>query len=257
MIIVFGNTKGGSGKSTLAVHTAVDLMYRGMVVRCVDTDGDQGTMARYWENRQHYRDVNAKTIPIPLEIKRFSPSKGIEELQSYFAASDHRHSSDVWIVDTAGYDSALSRYAHCLADILITPMNDSAIDLDLLVNIKDTRLKPDQLPLSHYAHLVWDQRMRKVMEKSGSLEWIVVRNRMHTLTSRNQIQLEKIIQALALRIGFHVAPGVKERVIFRELFPYGLTVMDQKPQSLGSYASAYGEIQHITDKILALCARKR
>lgn len=256
MIIVFGNTKGGSGKSTLAVHTAVDLMYRGLKVRCVDTDGDQGTMARYWENRQHYCTVHSKSIPLPVDMRRFSPSKGIDEMKNYMDATSLA-AQEVMIIDTAGYDSPLSRYAHCLADILVTPMNDSAIDLDLLVNIKDTKLKPDQLPLSQYAHLVWEQRMRKVMEKSGSLEWIVVRNRMHTLTSRNQIQLEKILQALAGRIGFHMAPGVKERVIFRELFPYGLTVMDQKPQSLGSYASAYGEIQHITEKILALRTRQR
>jgi chromosome partitioning protein len=156
---------------------------------------------------------------------------------------------DVLIIDTAGYDSPLSRYAHSLADILVTPMNDSAIDLDLLVNVKDTS-QPGQLPLSHYAHLVWEQRMRKVVEQSGTLEWVIVRNRMHSLTSRNQVQLDKILTSLAQRIGFHMASSVGERVIFRELFAYGLTVVDQRKTG-DTYSAGHQEIRNITDRILS------
>jgi chromosome partitioning protein len=250
MIIVFGNTKGGTGKSTLAVHVTVDLLYRGYRVLCIDCDGAQGTLSRYWENREDFQKRSEKRIPMPMATTRFSPPQEIEAMAAYMAnLKEHRSTWDILIIDTAGYDSALSRYAHSLADILITPMNDSAIDLDLLVSIKETD-KPGQLPLSHYAHLVWEQRMRKVMEQSGTLEWIIVRNRMHSLSSRNQVQLEKILTSLAQRIGFHMAKSVGERVIFRELFAYGLTVMDQRTIS-GSSGTAHQEIRSITDRILS------
>jgi chromosome partitioning protein len=250
MIIVFGNTKGGTGKSTLAVHVTVDLLYRGHRVMCIDCDGDQGTLSRYWENRQEFQTRNNQKVPMPVSTVRFSPRQEIETMAAHMESlKANRDSWDILIIDTAGYDSALSRYAHSWADILVTPMNDSAIDLDLLVNVKDTT-KPGQLPLSHYAHLVWEQRMRKVVEQSGTLEWLIIRNRMHSLRSRNQAQLDTILTALSQRIGFHMANSVGERVIFRELFAYGLTVMDQqKPNA--SYATAHQEIQSITNRILS------
>ncbi|MBM3631863.1 MAG: ATPase [Alphaproteobacteria bacterium] len=251
MIIVFGNTKGGTGKSTLAVHITVDLLYREKRVICMDCDCDQGTLSRYWENRMEFQKRNERTIPMPLHTKRFSPRHDTPEAMTEHLRllKDQRDTWDVLIIDTAGYDSVLSRYAHSLADILITPMNDSAIDLDLLVNVKETA-KPGQLPLSHYAHLVWEQRMRKVVEESGTLEWIIVRNRMHSLSSRNQVQLDKILNALSQRIGFQMAHSVGERVIFRELFAYGLTVMDQR-NNQGKSNPGYQEISKITDQILS------
>lgn len=250
MIIVFGNTKGGTGKSTLAVHVTVDLLYRGHRVMCVDCDGDQGTLSRYWENRQDFQTRNPNKVPMPVSTMRFSPREDIAPMAAHMEwLQANRDSWDIVIMDTAGYDSALSRYAHNWADILVTPMNDSAIDLDLLVNVKDTT-KPGQLPLSHYAHLVWEQRMRKVAEQSGTLEWLIIRNRMHSLRSRNQMQLDTILTALSQRIGFHMANSVGERVIFRELFAYGLTVMDQKKLN-STYATAYQEIQSMTDRILS------
>ena len=170
-------------------------------------------------------------------------------IQHVQSLKKNRENWDILMIDTAGYDSTLSRYAHSLADILVTPMNDSAIDLDLLVNVKDTS-KPGELPLSHYAHLVWEQRMRKVVEESGTLEWLIVRNRMHSLSSRNQVQLDKILTTLSQRIGFQMAHNVGERVIFRELFPYGLTVMDQRSDK-GQSNPGYQEISMITNKILS------
>jgi len=250
MIIVFGNTKGGTGKSTLAVHVTVDLLYRGKRVVCMDCDGDQGTLSRYWENRQDFQTRNNKSVPMPMETKRFSPRQDTDAIAAHMVYLKSIQSSwDVLIIDTAGYDSVVSRYAHSLADILITPMNDSAIDLDLLVNIKENA-KPGQLPLSHYAHLVWEQRMKKVVEESGTLEWIIVRNRMHSLSSRNQVQLDKILASLSQRIGFHMANSVGERVIFRELFAYGLTVIDQR-NSPGKNTAAHQEINNITERILS------
>lgn len=266
MIIVFGNIKGGNGKSTLAVHTAVDLMYRGFPVISIDCDGGQGTLSRYWENRTTFKTLvqskypggikGQRHIPLPLQTLRFSPKTDTPLHIQGALDGIYSENPQAWIImDTAGYDSDISRYAHGLADILITPMNDSAIDLDLLVNVNDTQ-KIGKLPLSHYALLVWEQRMRKASQHGGSLDWMIVRNRMHTLSSRNQQNLTAILTSLSSRIGFHLAPTVAERVIFRELFAYGLTILDHENLP-PSHESAYKEIQNITNFLLRFIQKNR
>lgn len=254
MIIVFGNIKGGTGKSTLAVHVTVDLLYRGYRVIAIDGDGDQGTFSRYWENRAAFQKNGAQVLPMPLKTVCFSPMQSLESIQSEIESLKNQNHWDMMVIDTTGYDSELSRYAHSLADVLITPINDSAIDLDVLVNIQNTPTQ-GQLPLSRYATLVWEQRMKKTASEGKTMQWLVVRNRIHSLSSRNQIQLDKILCALARRIGFDLIDSVGERVIFRELFPYGLTVLDNNCQGK-SHEMACQEIRSITDKALRFYQKK-
>lgn len=260
MIVVFGNIKGGNGKSTLAVHVSVDLMYRGWQVACIDCDGKQGTLSRYWENRQRFRQVihshqdaavqaGLRQVPLPCHTARLVPYQDDHiQLQQCVTDLSSGGSQRIIVMDTAGYDAPLSRYAHGLADVLITPMNDSAFDLDLLVNVTDS-LQTDKLPLSQYALLVWEQRMRKASSGLSPLKWLVVRNRMHTLASRNQVQLGKVLHSLAGRIGFHMGPCVTERVIFRELFGYGLTILDHNHVP-DQHRSAVQEVAAVTDFVL-------
>jgi chromosome partitioning protein len=127
-------------------------------------------------------------------------------------------------------------------------MNDRGIDLDVLVNVHPTET-PQQLPLSQYATMVWDQRMQKAARCGGSLEWLLVRNRMHALFSRNQAEIHRILSSLSKRIGFHLAGGMTERVIFRELFGYGLTVLDGTSKD-PSHVAARREVLTLTDTIL-------
>jgi|LauGreDrversion4_2_1035121.scaffolds.fasta_scaffold779425_1 chromosome partitioning protein len=254
MIIVFGNTKGGTGKSTLAVHVTVDLLYRGHRVVAIDGDGDQGTFSRYWENRNDFQKNGVQVLPMPLKTYRFSPSKPLELMRDEIESLKNQKFWDIVVIDTAGYDSELSRYAHSLADVLITPINDSAIDLDVLVSIQSNPTQ-GQLPLSRYATLVWEQRMKKTVSEGKTLQWLVLRNRMHSLSSRNQIQLDKILSSLARRIGFDLIDSVGERVIFRELFAYGLTVLDKNKQG-ASHEMACQEIRHITEKALRFYQKK-
>lgn len=249
MIIVFGNTKGGTGKSTLAVHIMVALMHKGWRVISVDLDGGQGTLSRYWENRELFQQSTGKKVPMPVQQVRFSPHDEFSPIEDYLKNLKTQKNYDFMVVDTAGFNSELSRHAHSLADVLVTPMNDSGIDLDLLVNVHPT-VNSNQLPLSQYATMVWEQRMNKVKREAGSLEWIIVRNRMHNLSSRNQIQIDQILKALAKRIGFYLAGGMTERIIFRELFSYGLTVLD-KESSNSSHISAKKEIFSLMDMILS------
>ena len=223
LVIVFGNEKGGTGKSTLAMHVITSLLYDNWRVGCIDVDGRQGTLSRYVENRQRFITANQSKIPMP-DHRRILESKSTD-VNLVEHALNELIDCDVVVIDSPGNDTFLSRQAHSFADILLTPINDSFIDLDVLVHVDDKEDKPGLAP-SIYAEMVWEARKRKLMKKGRPTEWIVVRNRLGHLFTKNKERVDRVLEALSGRIGFKLASGFGERVIFRELFLKGLTLLD-------------------------------
>ncbi len=255
-IIVLGNEKGGTGKSTLSMHVIVSLLRQGYRVGTIDVDARQGTLSRYIENRSMRAQATNEDLPLPQHYPIFkSEMSSLEEAQqdeterfnqtmAYLAST-----CQFIVIDTPGSDSYLSRLAHSHADTLITPLNDSFIDLDMIVRVNAdlTILKP-----STYSEMVWEQKKSKAIRSGGTIDWIVVRNRMSNVHSRNREEMEKVLKALAKRIGFRFIPGFSERVIFRELFLSGLTLLDMKQAKMTmslSHLSAKQELSLLIDAI--------
>lgn len=254
-IVVWGNAKGGVGKSTLALHFALQCMHDGLRIACLDVDGDQGTLFRSIENRKFYCRQHQLSLPTP-EIIRFRPSQ-YAETKSATEALDtciaQYNAVDIIVIDTQGSDTPFGRYVHQCANVLVSPVTESPLDLDLFVNISEIQEQHNhKLPLGSYAHMVWEQRLKKVSQTREPLEWVVVRNRMGHQVSRNQLQLEKILQSLAPRVGFHIAPTIGDRTIFRELFAYGLTVLDRDGLTTLAHITARQEIKSLTQYILGI-----
>lgn len=229
-VIVLGNEKGGTGKSTLAMHVITSLLHKGFSVGSIDIDARQGTLSRYIENRHRYIEKMGQELPLPMHhrLARSSLSdveKGNEEDALHLTAIlEQLASQDFIVIDTPGSDSFLSRKAHSYADTLITPLNDSFIDLDLLVQLD---IAPENmLHPSLYAEMVWEQRKQRATRDGGSIDWIVLRNRMGNLRTRNREQMDHVLSLLSKRIGFKLCTGFGERVIFKELFLSGLTLVD-------------------------------
>ncbi len=227
-VIVVGNEKGGSGKSTTVMHLAVSLLRQGLSVAVADLDARQGTITRYFENRRSYVADGAPNLPMP-ELLTLRPEDGGSDDEGIEALldgviQDVGQRCSVVIIDTPGSDTPVSRIAHSFADTLITPMNDSFIDLDVLARV-DAKTMTVQGP-SHYSELVWGQRMNRAKRGGQAVDWIVMRNRMGHTASKNKREIDRLVGELATRIGFRTVPGFSERVIFRELFHKGLTLMD-------------------------------
>ena len=158
------------------------------------------------------------------------------------------------IVDTPGNDTELSRRAHARADTLVTPINDSFVDFDLLARVdpKTRRI----LGPSVYAELVWERRKERALAGGSPIDWIVMRNRLGHSEARNKREMGDALAELAKRIGFRVAPGFGERVIFRELFLSGLTLFDLGSAAGGpalamSHVAGRHEARALIDAILA------
>jgi chromosome partitioning protein len=254
-IIVFGNEKGGSGKTTAAMHIAVSLARMGKRVAAIDLDSRQRSLTRQLENRAAFKERSGTDIPVPEShvVPRSnlkSLDEGAAEEARKFAdiLAEAEARSDFVVIDTPGSDTQLSRIGHAAADTLVTPMNDSFVDLDLLARIDPESLEIKQP--SVYSDFVWDCRKRRLMARKPALDWIVMRNRISSTDTRNKRRMSGVLDKLAERISCRVAPGFGERIIFRELFPHGLTMMDLPQKALGislsmSHVAARQEVREL------------
>lgn len=218
--IVFANEKGGTGKSTTAVHIAVALAAQGHRVAALDLDVRQKTMARYFDNRaatMRRRDID---LPMPRYsvLDLLTPAGVQQECQRL------SFGHDFMIIDTPGRDDAVTRAAIALADTIVTPINDSFVDLDLIgqVDPETYRVKKP----SFYAELIWDLRKERGKVDGTTVDWVILRNRLQQLHARNMERVASAVTDLAKRVGYRPIPGLSERVIYRELFPSGLTLLD-------------------------------
>jgi len=219
-LVVFANEKGGSGKSTSAVHIAVALAVAGRRVAAIDLDTRQRTLGRYLENRAATIRRSGIDLAMP-QFETFDPAQAVP-IESRIAAL--REESEIVVVDTPGRDDAYARAAIERADTLVTPINDSFIDLDLIGQVDAETFKVRRP--SFYAELVWDARKVRAKTDGGTVDWVVLRNRLQHIEARNMRRVAAALAELSKRVGFRVIPGLSERVIFRELFPKGLTLLD-------------------------------
>jgi chromosome partitioning protein len=229
--IVVGNEKGGSGKSTTALHLAVYLLHQGHRVATVDVDSRQQTLTRYVRNRRATIDTLGCDIPMPRHVHLPTAwGDSIRENQrtelDIFskALAGLRDAVDYIVIDTPGFDGNLARLAHGTADTLITPVNDSMIDLDVLARIDPATGEP--IETSPYSRNVQRIRAERLAATGQGTDWVLMRNRIANLGSRNASQVQGAIERVAARLSCRVADGIAERVIFRSLFPIGMTVFD-------------------------------
>ncbi|KFL44835.1 ParA-like protein [Sphingobium sp. ba1] len=220
-LIVFANEKGGTGKSTTAVHTAIALTALGHRVGMIDLDPRQRTVTRYLENRAE----TARRRQIDLPAPDFAVLKGdsLEALDAEVATISQ--DKDFLIVDTPGRDDVFARHMAARANTLVTPMNDSFVDFDLIGQVDAESFKVRRL--SFYSELIFEARKTRAKADGVSIDWVVLRNRLQHHDARNKKRVGDALMELSRRVGFRVIPGLSERVIFRELFPSGLTLLDK------------------------------
>ena len=256
-ILVLGNEKGGTGKSTLAMHLVVGLMDNGKKVAVIDLDARQKSIARYIENRQAYMQREGKALQLPLvsvvkqsQAKVTSQRQEEDQANMQAALDNVNQQVDFIVIDCPGNDTYLSRLAHALADTLVTPLNDSFVDLDLIGEVAATDYQVKQL--SYYSEMVWDSRKFRSASGQAPMDWVVVRNRLASLDSRNNKRVHRALEALQKRIMFRYVPGLYERVIYKELFPSGLTILDLPKTNSLSNVAARQELRSLIDNLKLL-----
>jgi chromosome partitioning protein len=259
-VIVVGNEKGGTGKSTLAMHLTVALMNYGQRVATIDLDSRQKTFTHYVENRHGWAKRCGGRLKVPMHFcvssgstRKLDENEAIEFTRFSDALASVERAYDFLVIDTPGTDNHLTRLAHSMADTLITPINDSYVDFDVL-----GRVDPATFTItgeSHYAQMVREARLQRRLVDGARMDWVVMRNRLSLIDSGNKTRISKGLLEMATRIGFRVAEGLAERVVYREFFPRGLTALDDlDDQTLGvspspSHVAARQEVTGLVEII--------
>lgn len=230
-VIVVANEKGGSGKSTIAMHIAVALMKREQRVAAIDLDMRQKTFTHYIVNRRTWAARAGSDLRSPdlFAIEEsIDPTALQDESTAATALSNILDglslSHDVVVIDTPGHDTPAMRLAHSMADTLITPLNDSFVDLDVL-----GAFDPDTMDItgtSHYAQTVQQSREQRRANGQSTPDWIVMRNRLSMTPTRNKRLVSTGLESLSRQLGFRCIEGLAERVVFREFYLRGLTALD-------------------------------
>ena len=259
-VIVIGNEKGGTGKSTLAMHLTVALMSFGQRVATIDLDSRQKTFTHYVENRHGWAKRCGGRLKVPTHFcvssgstRRLDDNEAIEFTRFSDALANVERTYDFLVIDTPGTDNHLTRLAHAMADTLITPINDSYVDFDVLGRVDPTTFAVTGE--SHYAQMVREARLQRRLVDGARMDWVVMRNRLSLIDSGNKQRISKGLVEMATRIGFRVAEGLAERVVYRELFPRGLTALDDPDdQTLGispspSHMAARQEVSALMETI--------
>jgi len=258
-VIVVGNEKGGSGKSTVAMHLAIGLLRLGYKVGTIDLDSHQATFTSYMKNRWLHIAETKADIPSPEHVhidraegNTVAENREQERWRVETVVQELSAKNDFIIIDTPGSDRFMSLVGHSLADTLITPMNDSFIDLDLLAKIDPNTYK--MLKPSVYTEMVWDLKQQSQKKNGRTIQWFVMRNRLSATDAHNKQRIGRIITELQGALGYVLAPGFSERVIFRELFLQGLTLLDLKEGTKNSlslsHINARQEVRHLLRTIL-------
>jgi chromosome partitioning protein len=239
-VIVLGNEKGGAGKSTLAMHVAVALLSFGQRVATIDLDLRQKSLTHYIENRRIWAKHSGAMLASPEHFcvprgttQKLEDNEAIEFTGFVDALTAVEQTHDFIVVDTAGSDSHLTRLAHSMADTLMTPLNDSFVDFAVLGTVDPATYSVTGE--SHYAKMVREARQQRRLADGIVMDWVVVRNRLSMLDSRNKQRIVSGLSELAMRLGFRSVDALAERVIYREFFPRGLTALDELDEkTLGS-----------------------
>ena len=249
------------------MHVIIALLKSGARVASIDTDGRQRSLTRYVENRAAWARRTGQPLEVPIHFT-VPPADGelVSEIQEREfrafaeAVSRTEYGFDYVVIDTPGHNTYLMRVSHAMADTLITPINDSFVDFDVL-----GRVEPDTLEVlgrSHYSDLVAESMRQRRLVDDRETDWVVVRNRQTSIASRNRRNIERGLKQLSAMAGFRLAEGISERVIFRELFPCGLTALDTVGANAAnaeptlSHISARNEVRNLLDTLNLPALRK-
>src|SRR5690606_14873056 len=167
-VIVVGNEKGGAGKSTLAIHLITALLHAGSTVAVLDLDLRQRSTSRFLANRRAWLAGNDAEAPMPAAPDAFDDGAPLaaapveDQMVRFQAAFEAASGADYVVIDTPGGDTALSRAAHARAHLVVTPMNDSFVDFDLLGHVDPVTLELKRPSI--YSETIWEARKAKAVE---------------------------------------------------------------------------------------------
>ena len=258
-VIVLGNEKGGSGKSTLAVHIVVALLKAGHRVASIDTDSRQLSLTRYLENRARWARKSGLALELPSHFSvKLGEGERIRDVEASEFARLHRDRRP------AGRDRRFRRHRHAGQRFLphaAQPRARRHAD-----HAGQRQLRRSRRARPRRGRAVRRHRRQPVCPPGRGGARQAARRACRTRPTGSSCATacrrcpaatsatsSRVSSLLAGRLGFRIANGISERVIFREFFPMGLTAFDPFERAvLGtrptmSHVAARAEIRELVE----------
>lgn len=205
-VIVIAHQKGGVGKSTIASNIAVELgkLYS---VRVVDLD--------LQKSLTYFNNLRKSANLTQCDIVNVSSLNNLKELIN--------NNTGLLIIDAGGYDSDINRVAISGADILITPVSDSGIELVGL--------------------LAFRQILRDIRKVRPDLEAHVLLNKIHT---RANSSLNEIFDFVKDNNEFSKFNAIlRDRADYKKSFDAGKSVIEYNNRAVEEMNELINEIKTI------------
>src|SRR3546814_12825926 len=105
-------------------------------------------------------------------MPRFEVFEGttVDELDA--AVARLTEGADYFIADTPGRDDVFARHLATRADTLVTPINDSFIDFDLIGQVDPETFQVTRP--SFYSELIWDTRKTRAKTDGRTIDWNIL-----------------------------------------------------------------------------------
>jgi len=214
MIVLFGHQKGGVGKSTVAINIAYHLQKKYKDLVLLDLDSQNSAILfnqlRMSENLATIKCVTEKDIDFSSFIDEYSGNK-----------------ENLLVIDSGGYDSDVNRAALIKADIIITPVGISQIEIFGL------------------------QKFRKILQEASSALGIKVKTNvlLNNVDSRSKNKLKNLREYIKDNNKYFslLESTLHARADFKNSYGDGLTVKEFNKKS-----TAAQEIEDLSKEILKL-----
>ncbi|WP_236699398.1 division plane positioning ATPase MipZ [Pelagerythrobacter marensis] len=244
-VITFANEKGGVGKSTLALHCAVSLAHSGFRVVAIDLDARQATLDQSLCFREGTARVLGVDLPMPRHAILHRPAAA--QLQQEINRLDA--TPDFVVLDAPGADSPIFRRAVAAAETLVTPINASFADLQVLGRTDPVSGRPGAAAC--FGRTVAALRNARRDLGLAPIDWLVAKNRVRMSERRQIDRVDAALSGLAKQQNFRIGHGLSERVAFRELFQFGLTHLDLRllPDMVRASKATLAEIERLTAEL--------
>lgn len=247
-IVTIGSFKGGTGKTTMAAVLGTAMTLRGLKVRVIELETQTKPLARYQASRE-FADLDGPKVT-DLNVSGGTPD--VKDWQMTFSsvkADAERAGIDVVIIDTTSVWKPEVIAAHLMADLVLTTVTESPIDLYQIMPTEG----PSMQAVRPYAQLIDLVRRHAEKAERTNFDWFLCLNRKSHLITRVGERVRDRLTEFTDESRIQMVEGLVDRVGYRNMMDTGITPMDviagQPVQR--SQIAARTEVNRLASRVVA------
>jgi cellulose biosynthesis protein BcsQ len=225
-VVTISGFKGGTGKTTVASLLGVAAVKDGLRVASLDLDRNTRNLSSFLTLRRAAKLASPDHVMLmdldeskkhknagPKHTGRLEPLVRMARLDGY----------DLLIIDTSSGNLVDVYEAHLLADVILTPMNESPADMHGLFAPAGSKAAPK----INYREMIETVRFDRRRAGLPVQRWHVVMNRVAALPTKIGFTITDKVEELSREAGFEAIWRLRDRVAHRALALEGRTVFDE------------------------------